>query len=1013
MSKRTVTALILVGLMFTSGCMGAIESDSDLTDEPEIELESISLTASWELAPSQGLVNDAPIQFNVKIQATGQDWTASPMIISPSIELVAEFEWEKTPLGYTLQLTPTEIGSYLVQVDFATTNGAVFALPIPEPLTHTLNVTPVQELAPVLSAPVAIELSEPTIIWFEGSVTHSSITTCTLDYSVRNGESGTVFVRDDGTWKRMIDFSELSDSTAITTTVTCGEFTALSDTVTTQIYLDSPGNDTDGDGILDLVDRCMDGYGAEEGWVSTDESDIDGDGCNDFHEDLDDDNDGVGDDFDECPDSVGWVSTPYADYDSDGCHDADEDLDDDGDGVLDEFDDCPSGQLGWGSNFYSDRDGDGCADLDEDSDDDNDGLEDELDACPRGQSNWFRNTSSDFDDDGCADQSEDEDDDNDGVNDVNITGDMLDRCPRTALNSTDVDQNGCSALQRDTDLDGVNDAHDQCEGTPSGLTVNDVGCADLDNDGVYANVDQCPNSPERWTIEIDGCAVIQQPVAWKSSSPLTGPMQIVPQFSTPTLNGTYYFQQRWTGYDVYFFMFKYTDADGNGNSATWGQNPGPFIRSLPDNVHLFYGSFDTTYHADILNRKAAVENALNPSEEDAWEGRIHYIDQRANGINGGLGQMISSFNSPLYMGIDRFQMARETGSLYAWTSSNNDPMHLVHEPKQWNAEFPVESRRHDSGIHEVKLWDFDAHSGGWGGGFTSAQTSILPSNMSQFDTMEVYHEHACEDRMNRHTKADGSTGGCHEWDYEANLRICDRANASSCGTEFMRWITTYGREGKWLTDISPYLFMLEDDDNRTFKYRGANKGDLTITLLLSNWGSGLRASSADFAFTGGQFDGTYNNESMYDRSLNFTVPSWAERVEIVATITGHGFNKDNANCAEFCDHQHHYYLNGFTTYEWHPLVYSNEGCENEVSNGVVANQFGSWPFGRAGWCAGQDVKQWTYDITSWSDMSGSVNELTYRGLFNGQEYQPSDGIGNGQRNIHAEIWVVYYAATLQ
>ncbi|MCH1423044.1 MAG: hypothetical protein L7U62_06105, partial [Candidatus Poseidoniaceae archaeon] len=90
------------------------------------------------------------------------------------------------------------------------------------------------------------------------------------------------------------------------------------------------------------------------------------------------------------------------------------------------------------------------------------------------------------------------------------------------------------------------------------------------------------------------------------------------------------------------------------------------------------------------------------------------------------------------------------------------------------------------------------------------------------------------------------------------------------------------------------------------------------------------------------------------------------------------------------------------------IVYSNEGCENEVDNGVVANQFGSWPFGRAGWCAGQDVKQWNYDITSWSDMNGGTNHLTYRGLFNGQEYVPSDGVGNGQRNIHAEIWVVYY-----
>ena len=107
----------------------------------------------------------------------------------------------------------------------------------------------------------------------------------------------------------------------------------------------------------------------------------------------------------------------------------------------------------------------------------------------------------------------------------------------------------------------------------------------------------------------------------------------------------------------------------------------------------------------------------------------------------------------------------------------------------------------------------------------------------------------------------------------------------------MRWITTYGREGRWLTDISPYLFMLEDDQERRFRYKGANKGDLTIKFLFSNWGSGERAFDAEFGFTGGQFDGTYNNESRYVRSLNFTVPSETTRVEIVATITGHGFQK--------------------------------------------------------------------------------------------------------------------------
>ena len=72
-------------------------------------------------------------------------------------------------------------------------------------------------------------------------------------------------------------------------------------------------------------------------------------------------------------------------------------------------------------------------------------------------------------------------------------------------------------------------------------------------------------------------------------------MDIVPTFTVPTLDGTFTFQNKWTGNDVYLFMFKYTDSSGNSNSATWSTNPGTFIRNLPENTHLFYGSFDSSY----------------------------------------------------------------------------------------------------------------------------------------------------------------------------------------------------------------------------------------------------------------------------------------------------------------------------------------------------------------------------------------------------------------------------------
>jgi len=114
------------------------------------------------------------------------------------------------------------------------------------------------------------------------------------------------------------------------------------------------------------------------------------DGCRDLTEDNDDDNDGVSDANDFCPQGdVGWTTGRVTDHDSDGCYDALEDQDDDGDGVNDSEDDCPKGMVEWVSNGGSDYDGDGCLDSVEDGDDDGDGITDYLDPCPYGDDNCF------------------------------------------------------------------------------------------------------------------------------------------------------------------------------------------------------------------------------------------------------------------------------------------------------------------------------------------------------------------------------------------------------------------------------------------------------------------------------------------------------------------------------------------------------------------------------------------------------------------------------------------------
>lgn len=1003
MDMTKPTAILLILLMTLSGCTNpeSTSSDDGTQDKPVL-----IISADWSEYHDSSSVNEV-IDFSIDVNSSIYDsWIGVAKVIDPNGNQVSDLSWSRGFDSGSLYFVPNIIGNYTVTINLQAGDSSQRYIVEGGNLTHVVEILPPTEYAPIIVIPTAMIVENPEMILLQGNLQHTSIESCSMFFNFDTYQGFPISLQSNGLWSTIIDASD-SQHDIIEVIATCGEWTQLTSNQNISLIYVISSSDSDKDGINDELDMCNDGQ--ENSWNSNQNTDYDSDGCRDITEDLDDDNDGIADYEDGCFSVVGWISDSASDYDTDGCHDLEEDDDDDDDSIEDYIDSCPKGHLGWISTPNNDWDGDGCHDFVEDSNDDQDDYDDDFDSCPLGEIYWIADSNNDFDQDGCHDLFEDDDDDNDGIMDYNSTGDMLDQCPNTPLGSLDIDEFGCAAFQRDSDDDGVNDLLDQCQGTPQGIIVNEFGCADLDGDGVFSNVDQCPSTSGKWTVDNLGCTVVQLPIPWTVANSLNGPMQIVPDFTVPTLGATFYFDEVWTGNDIYLFLFKYTSSSGTSNSNVWGQNPGTLIRNLPDNTHLFYGSFDTSYHSDVIDRRTAVENALNPSEETKWSNRIHYIDQRATSITGGLGDMISSINNPLYMGIDRFQMARESGSLTSYPSGSTDPLHLAFEPEQWNAEFPVEIRLQDPGIEVITMMDFEYHSGGWQGGYSSKRNVTFPANLSSYDTLEIYHEHACDERSNRYGKADGSEGGCHEWDYEANLYICDPVDVNSCGTEFVRWITTYGREGRWLTDLTPYLFMLDDNDFRQFRYGGANRGSLTISFLLSNWGEDDIANSGEFAFTGGQFDGTYNDETKYSRQFNFTVPNGTTRVEIVSTITGHGFGQDNQNCAEFCNHEHHYSMNGYSTAELHPIANSNDGCKQLVGEGVVANQYGSWPYGRAGWCPGQDVKQWRYDISSWADMTGSSsNNLHYEGLFNGQEYTPSDGVGNGNRNIHAEIWIVYY-----
>ncbi len=179
--------------------------------------------------------------------------------------------------------------------------------------------------------------------------------------------------------------------------------------------------DSDGDGVVDALDRCP---GTVKG------AKVDAQGC-----ELDGDGDGVVDRLDRCP------TTPAGrKVNAQGCE-----LDSDGDGVVDALDRCPTTPAGRKVNAQ------GC-----ELDGDGDGVVDALDRCPTTPAGRKVNAQ------GCE-----LDGDGDGVVDA------IDRCPTTPAGRV-VNAQGC---ELDSDGDGVVDALDACPGTAAGVPVDDKGCA--------------------------------------------------------------------------------------------------------------------------------------------------------------------------------------------------------------------------------------------------------------------------------------------------------------------------------------------------------------------------------------------------------------------------------------------------------------------------------------------------------------------------------------------------------
>jgi hypothetical protein len=345
--------------------------------------------------------------------------------------------------------------------------------------------------------------------------------------------------------------------------------------------------------------------------------------------------------------------------------------------------------------------------------------------------------------------------------------------------------------------------------------------------------------------------------------------------------------------------------------------------------------------------------------QDHWNEHLHFIPQKTSTLNNWVEEALSGEDA---LGIDRFQRIRETGYFGNPAGfTGNYINYLAHEALYFNYEFDA-LYEPDSTYDEITVFDRDHYTGGWAA--TISQNVTFPSDeeLTNYSGMSIELLRGCPDGNMNYSDA-----GCDDYDRIAHMYICD-PDGSNC-LEIARWITPFDRQPHHLTDISPFLSALRPGGEKVIKFQESGWPNSLITLKFRLYTDGDTQNIPQEIIP--IWNGTvgFNPDYADNRPPTaFSIPSNATKVEFVSYITGHGWGCDSYNCAEFCNSRHNFYING-GAYEFeksHPNASAQNYCMSSeaISNGTIPNQYGTWGYGRAGWCPGQDVTPHIVDITN-------------------------------------------------
>lgn len=555
-----------------------------------------------------------------------------------------------------------------------------------------------------------------------------------------------------------------------------------------------------------------------------------------------------------------------------------------------------------------------------------------------------------------------------------------------------------------------------------------------------------------------GCAAMGLSVrAYEVTEEEAGFRRVAPDFTVMTLDGEWTLSQEWSGCDTYLFIPSEPRQASGYPESLWSRDVRPFLKELPDNVHVFFVSNldarpDVT--AELEELKSTVDQKLESlGEEDVahWTPRIHYVSKGLPNLNNWVGDYLKS---PGWgFGIDRFQRIRDIGSFANHERYNEsvgwfepDLSQATHEAVYYN--FEAQRQAELDAVEATVIRSFDRQwvdDSGWSG-VKGYATLALPdaATMASFDTLELDVSTDCG--------GEAEYGTCPAWDRLVHLYVCDEAAEPNthkeetcqpyvaktqkaeaipadtlacnctqpdgrteektqtcnnegtgytdcpcdCDYEAGRWITTYHREGRWVHDASYVLPWLQGGGDKQLAFYTIDPWEITVDARLSNQSKGGTPTASWPLFTGGTFNAEYNDK--YE-PITYEIPAEASRVEVSVILSGHGM-ENPGNCAEFCNTDHHFYINGVDHVVDFPYIAEETRCQEMVSEGTVPNQYGTWFYARSNWCPGMEVAPIVLDVTDLVT-PGQPAVFDYEGFYNGAPY-------TGSASISLTSWVTVW-----